>query len=287
MTVGGVVVATGGDRRDRPQRGRLGAGEEDGDAQQVGVGHRLSYSASASSIASQPAGPSTVQVGLLGQLRRPLGGEDADADRGLQLALLAQLAQAAEGVEVGAVVAGVDRRRRRRPRPAARRPRRPCRRRPTGRSSSTLRPQRGSSPARPAAAAISWARASAPRSSSAPRQCSAWIGPLSSSRSPASASAAGAEPGDERRRVALAPLQRGIEARLARRRAAAARGRGCRRRRCPRPRPGAAPPRPGGRRRSRPGRSARSAARAARWPAPAPRLPRAARRSAPGCRRRR
>src|SRR6188472_66269 len=52
-----VAVAVGGDRRDRRQRGRLGAGEQDGHAQQVRIRHR--YPASASSIVSQPAGPST------------------------------------------------------------------------------------------------------------------------------------------------------------------------------------------------------------------------------------
>ena len=92
---------------DRPQHGRLGAGEEDGDAQQVGVGHPC-YSASHSRIASQPSGPSTIRSDSSAQLRRRLRRDDADADRRLQLALLAQLAQAAEGVEVGAVVAGVD-----------------------------------------------------------------------------------------------------------------------------------------------------------------------------------
>ena len=68
----------------------------------------LGYSASQSRISSQPAGPVDGDVGLLGDLRRPLGGEDADPDRGDQLARLAQLAEPAEGVDVGAVVARVD-----------------------------------------------------------------------------------------------------------------------------------------------------------------------------------
>jgi hypothetical protein len=53
-----------------------------------------------------------------------------------------------------------------------------------------LRPQRGSSPARPASTAIARAAASAVASSATPRQWIAWIGPLSSIRSPASSSRA-------------------------------------------------------------------------------------------------
>src|SRR5690349_14582327 len=57
----------------------------------------------------QPAfGAVDGQVGLFGHLRRRLRREDAHADRGAKPSLLAQLAQAPAGVEVGAIVAGVD-----------------------------------------------------------------------------------------------------------------------------------------------------------------------------------
>ena len=158
-----VAVAVGADRRDRPQRRRLGAGDEDGDAQQVGVGHPLLRQPLED---RQPAlRPVDDQVGLFGQLRRRLRGDDADADRGRQLARLAQLAQAAEGVEVGAVVAGVDGGGRAASPASSEATAASLPPPPTGRSSSTLRPQRGSSPAWPASTAISWAQPSACASS--------------------------------------------------------------------------------------------------------------------------
>src|SRR3954468_4583969 len=49
-------------------------------------------------------------VGLLRELRRALVGADADPDRGAEAALLDELGEAAEGVEVGHVVADVHRR---------------------------------------------------------------------------------------------------------------------------------------------------------------------------------
>src|SRR5207342_2718027 len=55
---GRVAVAVGDDRRDRGERRRLGAGEQDRDAEQVGVGH---YSASSASRSSQPSGPATMR----------------------------------------------------------------------------------------------------------------------------------------------------------------------------------------------------------------------------------
>src|SRR3954468_12962128 len=49
-------------------------------------------------------------VGLLRELRRALVGAHADPDRGAEAALLDELGEAAEGVEVGHVVADVHRR---------------------------------------------------------------------------------------------------------------------------------------------------------------------------------
>ena len=131
-----------------------------------------------------------------------------------QLPFLTQLAQAAEGIEVGAVVAGVDRGDDL-PRPPAAPPRRrPCRRRRPGAARAPCDPSAVRARARPAAAAISWARASAARSSAAPRQCRAWIGPLSSTPQADALEPSAVELGEELGRLLLATVERGVEARL-------------------------------------------------------------------------
>ena len=281
-------VRSGRDRRDRREGGRLPAGEEDADAEEVGVGHgSLRQRLEDGDPALRPVDG---EVGLFVQLGRGLGRRSADAERRLEIADLAKLAEPAEGVEVGAVVAGVDgvampsvassaATAASLPPP------------PSGRSSSTLRPQCGSKPARPASAAISWARASAARSSAAPRQCRAWIGPLSSQPKPAAArSRSQLELVDEVRRT-VDPRGRRARDRGALSGSAwpaAAPGRGCRRRRSRRLRPGAVPPPrgPAGDAADQ-AEASRSRARrpAARPPGPPP--ARAGRRSARGSRRRR
>ena len=140
--------------------------------------------------------PPTTASACLGELRRRLGGADADADGAGQ-----------------APAATSERRARKASRSVRSSPPNSARSAgfcessrftavplsipEAGRISSTLRPQRGSRSAFRAAAAISPARRSAASSSAAPRQCRAWIGPLSSSRSPAPLSAAASSSANE------------------------------------------------------------------------------------------
>ena len=90
-----------------PEHRRLAAGEEHGDPQQLRERHGLVRQRLER---RQPAGgPVDGPVRFLGELRRRLRRGDADAEGRLELAVVAELAQAAEGVEVGAVVAAVER----------------------------------------------------------------------------------------------------------------------------------------------------------------------------------
>ena len=195
------------DRRDRAERGRLGAGEEDGDAEEVGVGHPLLRQPLED---RQPAvGPVDGEVGLFGQLRRRL--RESTPTQTAASARPPRAARAGGGRRRGRC--GRRRRRRRAsswsaasseataaslPPP------------PTGRSSSTLRPQCGSSPAWPASTAISRARRSAARLVLGAAPVQGLDRALVLAPQPGRVEVAGVEPGEEAGGVVLAPGQRGV-----------------------------------------------------------------------------
>ena len=182
---------------DCAQRGRRAPDQEHGQPQQVDEQHQPPAASETPAVGSASAlqHPEELlraaddRVRLAGELRRRLGGADADADRGGQAARGDQRAQGAKRIEVGAVVA-----REQRPfnplsgeQPLDGRPLVD----PGGRADlQHLAPPVRLETGLPAAAAISPACRSAASSSATPRQWSAWIGPLSSRRSPAASSEA-------------------------------------------------------------------------------------------------
>ena len=256
-----VVFATGCGRRDGPQRGGLGAGQEDGESQQVRVGHGLARPG----LAASPA---------IRRARRPAGRTPRSAR-----------------------MAPRERRRRRRPRSQAR-PRRtalagggmhrdPCgrprRRRPrsipsaassAATAASLPPPPPGAAPA-PCGPSAARGRPGPPRRRSRgrappqparpPRRASGapGSGPCPRAAAPAAASASLSRLATNSAAPSLAPLSEG-SSRGSSSPGSSTPARGFRRRRFRRLRPAASPPPPDAPRCSRPVRSCRSAPRAAR-----------------------
>ena len=142
----------------------------------------LTGSARTASTWAKPSTPSTTRSARSTIAARPLLGAHADADGAVEHALADQGVERVEGVEVGRVVAAVQRRARAPSARPGRAPPGPCRTRPAGAAPAPCVPS-GSPGRRPRPrAASSSTRARAASSSGAPRQCSATIGPLSSIR---------------------------------------------------------------------------------------------------------
>ena len=227
-SVGLASALAASDRHGGERRRRAGAQQHRRRAGSRRSASRGGYPASAEQELADAARAVDEQVGRRLELRRRLVGAHADADGRAELARRHELAQGGERVEVGAVVADVERgvevapaSRRRTPRPLSIAT--------GGRTSSTLRPQCVARPAASARSATSRTAASAASSSGAPRQWKAAIASLSSARTRRRCSA-GVQASRAKARTRPPRRRPRGRSRPPCRRPPAARRRGCRRR---------------------------------------------------------
>ena len=109
-----VAVACQRSERHGRKRGGGARAEQHRRPQELGEPHLSGSTVASTYVCDQqreqllhPGGPVDDHVGLLGDLRRPLVGADADADRAGDAALLLELGQRPKRVDVGRVVADV------------------------------------------------------------------------------------------------------------------------------------------------------------------------------------